>query len=227
VDVETRWATFDCFGTLVDWRHGIATGAELLFPGRGAQLLDAYNRQEPRVQREQPAMRYRDLLAEALRRAVADEGLEFGAPDDADILGATIPSWPVFADVRPALEELRAAGWRLALLTNCDRDIIGATQRRLRVPFDAAVTAEDVGAYKPAHQHFHRFAEAFGVDFGSAGWVHVAQSRFHDMVPAKELNIPRVWINRLGEPDDGSVAGAVLPGLEGLAAAVSRVRTRD
>src|SRR4051794_15702603 len=137
----SRWATFDCFGTLVDWRHGIRTSAELLFPGRGAELLDRYNAHEPDVEREHPGRRYRDVLAEALRRAVSDLHLVLRA-DDATVLGDTIPYWPVFEDVAPALSALRAAGWRLALLTNCDRDIIGATQRRLGVVVDAVVTAE-------------------------------------------------------------------------------------
>ena len=217
---EIRWATFDCFGTLIDWRHGIATGAELVFPGRGAELLDHYNRQEPLVQREFPAMRYRDVLTESFRRAAADAGLKL-LDDDARVLAAGIPFWPVFPDTRPALAALRESGWRLALLTNCDRDIIGETQRRLAVPVDAVVTAEDVGSYKPDHNHFRRFAESFGAT--RENWVHIAESYFHDMRPAHALGIPRVWINRLGAPDDPSIADAVLPGLTGLVETVERV----
>jgi 2-haloacid dehalogenase len=217
---QIRWATFDCFGTLVDWRHGIATGAELLFPGQGDRVLERYNRHEFEVQRESPSMRYRAVLAEALRRATAELGLPL-RPDDASVLGTGIPYWPVFPGVAAALTELRESGWRLALLTNCDRDIIGETQRRLDVPVDAVVTAEDVGAYKPAHHHFSRFAESFGASRDN--WVHVAQSYVHDMVPASELNIPRVWINRMAEAGDPAIADAVLPDLNGLASTVQRV----
>jgi 2-haloacid dehalogenase len=215
-----RWASFDCFGTLVNWRHGIATGIELVLPGQGARLLEAYSRHEPQVQAERPGMRYRTVLTEALRRAAADEGVEL-PDDDASVLAACIPYWPVFPDTVAALAGLRAAGWRLALLTNCDRDIIGETQRRLRVPFDVVLTAEDVGGYKPAHNHFTRFEETFGVAHDR--WVHVAESHFHDMVPAARLGIPRVWINRLGAPDDPSVADAVLPDLRDLVETVERV----
>ncbi|WP_216215649.1 HAD family hydrolase [Amycolatopsis aidingensis] len=218
---DLRWATFDCFGTLVDWRHGIATGAELLFPGRGAELLPVYNRHEPRVQAEFPTLRYREVMAEALRRTCAEAGLELLTADDAAVLAAGIAHWPVFPDTRAALTELRAAGWRLALLTNCDRDIIGESQRRLGVPVDAIVTAEDVGCYKPRHEHFTRFERTFGVR--REQWVHVAQSYFHDIVPAHELDIPRVWINRLAEDNDPAIADAVLPGLAGLADTVGRV----
>lgn len=217
---QIRWATFDCFGTLVDWRHGIATGAELLFPGQGRRLLELYARHEPEVQRESPTLRYRQVLAETLRRATREAGLVL-AEDDASVLATTIPYWPVFPEVARSLTELRESGWRLALLTNCDRDIIGETQRRLGVPIDAVVTAEAVGSYKPAPGHFTRFAESFGATRET--WVHVAQSYFYDMVPAHELDIPRVWINRQAESSDPSIVDAVLPDLADLTATVHAV----
>jgi 2-haloacid dehalogenase len=217
---DVRWVTFDCFGTLVDWRHGIAAGAGLLYPGRGTALLDIYNRHEPQVQREFPTMRYRDVMAEALRRSTREAGLDL-LEDDASVLGSGIPYWPVFPDTRAGLAGLRRAGWRLALLTNCDRDIIAQTQRRLVVPIDAIVTAEDVGSYKPDHNHFTRFEESFGATRDR--WVHVAQSYVHDLVPASELRIPRVWVNRLHETDDPSIADVVLPDLHGLVEAVEQL----
>jgi len=213
----TRWITFDCFGTLIDWRNGIASSADVLWPGHGTQVLDAYHRHEAAVQAEEPVRRYRDVLAETLRRAAAGLDLEL-LTDDATILGDTIPYWPVFPDTRASLAELRGGGWRLALLTNCDRDIIGHTLRRLQVPIDVVITAEDVSSYKPAPAHFTRFRDTFGAD--SERWVHVAQSYFHDIVPTRELGIPSVWINRTGETSDPSIAGAVLPDLTGLAATV-------
>jgi 2-haloacid dehalogenase len=218
---ELRWVTFDCFGTLVDWRHGITTAADLLYPGRGAELLEAYNRHEPVIQTETPAMRYREVMAEALRRATGNAGLEL-VEDNAGVLAATIPYWPVFPDTRAALAELRRADWRLALLTNCDRDLIAQTQRRLGVPVDAVVTAEDVGAYKPSHDHFTRFERSFGASRDR--WVHVAQSWVHDMVPAKALRIPRVWVNRHHDPQDPAIADAVMPDLNGLLETVEQVR---
>jgi 2-haloacid dehalogenase len=219
-----RWVTFDCFGTLVDWRHGIATSAELVAPGHGTALLEGYTRHEAAVQAESPGMRYRQVLAETLRRACAEARVPLGA-DNAAVLAATIPFWPVFPDVAPALSALREAGWNLALLTNCDRDIIGETQRRLPVPFDAVVTAEDAGAYKPAHNHFRRFERSYRP--GRAGWVHVAQSYVHDMIPAAELGIRRIWVNRLGEVHDASIADAVLPDLRALAATVAEVHLSE
>ncbi|MFI6299595.1 HAD family hydrolase [Nonomuraea sp. NPDC050790] len=211
-----RWVTFDCFGTLVDWRHGIATTAELLFPGYGGRLLDPYVRHELEVQAETPTMLYREVTAEALRRACAEEGLDLN-PDDAGLLAATLPSWPVFPEVGPELEAVRAAGWRLGLLTNCDRDLIGLTRRRLPVPFDAVVTAEDAGGYKPSLGHFARFRSSHE----PSEWIHVAQGYVHDMVPAHALGLRRIWINRRGEtPADPSILQKVQPDLHGLAAAL-------
>lgn len=215
-----RWATFDCFGTLVDWRHGIANGIELLFPGQGWKLLEVYNGHEPAVQTEFPAMRYRDVMAEALRRTARDADLDLRAVDE-DVLGDTIAYWPVFPEVAANLTRLREAGWRIALLTNCDQDIIGETQRRLGAPVDTVVTAEMVGSYKPNHNHFTRFGETYGATRDR--WVHVAQSYFHDMEPAKALDVPRVWVNRQAEERDASIADAVLPDLHGLIATVEAV----
>lgn len=200
----------------------MTTSADLLFPGRGREILERYHAHEGDVETATPTMRYRDVMAESLRRACADLGLPL-LDDDATVLAATIPYWPVFPEVAVELGALRAAGWRLALLTNCDRDIIGATQRRLGVVIDAVVTAEQVGSYKPSLGHFERFAESFAPDPGH--WVHVAQGHHHDMVPAHALGLPSVWINRLGESADPSICGAVRPDLGGLLEVVEQVRT--
>jgi 2-haloacid dehalogenase len=215
--VPDRWLTFDCFGTLIDWRHGIQTTGELLFPGHGEQFLDAYNALEAEVESEGSFKRYRAVLTETTRRAARRLDLEL-KPDDATALVSTIPYWPPFGDVGPALTELRKEGWKLALLTNCDRDIIALTQRRLPASFDAVVTAEDVSAYKPSPAHFRLFQSTFGSSAGA--WIHVAQSYFHDMRPTHELGISRIWVNRLGEKDDPSIADAVIAGLSQLPEAV-------
>ena len=213
-----RWLTFDCYGTLIDWRHGIGTTGELLFPGRGQEFLAAYAALEAEVEAEPPFKRYREVLTETTRRAAKQIGADL-KPDDATALASTIPYWPHFADVGPALAELREAGWKLALLTNCDRDIIGLTRRRLPVPFDAVVTAEDVSAYKPDLAHFRYFQSAFGSS--ADAWIHVAQSYFHDIRPAHHLGISRIWVNRQGEKDDPSLADGVIGGLAELPNAVN------
>jgi len=215
-----RWLTFDCFGTLIDWRHGIRTTGELLFPGRGDDFLDAYITVEAEVESEASFKRYRAVLAETSRRAARQLGVDLKA-DDSTALVDTIPHWPPFADVGPALAELRKAGWKFALLTNCDRDLIALTQRRLPASFDAVVTAEDVSAYKPNHAHFKLFQSTFGSS--AEAWIHVAQSYFHDIRPTHELGITRIWVNRQGEKEDPSLADAVIGGLAELPGAVARL----
>jgi len=219
--VADRWLTFDCFGTLVDWRHGIRTTGELLFPGRGDAFLEAYNALEAEVE-EGPFKRYRAVLTETARRAAKKLDVDL-KPDDASALVSTIPHWPPFADVGPALSTLRREGWKLALLTNCDRDLIAQTQRRLPASFDAVVTAEDVSAYKPNHAHFKLFQSTFGSS--AEAWIHVAQSYFHDIRPTHELGITRIWVNRQGEKDDPALADAVVGGLAELPAAVATLES--
>ena len=216
--VPARWLSFDCFGTLVDWRHGFTITGELLFPGRGDEVRDAYLDHELEIERGTPAPRYREVLTEGLRRAAADLSLPLHE-DDAGALAVTLPYWPVFPDVGGALTACRDDGWRLALLTNCDRELIALTRRRLPVPFDAVVTAEDVGAYKPDPAHFHHFRDVYA----PARWIHVAQSHHHDIRPCATLGVPSIWINRLGEPHDPSLATAILADLTGLPDAVRRL----
>ncbi|MGH7765520.1 MAG: HAD family hydrolase [Candidatus Dormibacteraceae bacterium] len=217
-----RWLTFDCFGTLIDWRHGIRTTGELLFPGRGSAFLDTYIGLEAEVEAEGSFRRYRAVLTETARRVAHRLALDL-KPDDATALVSTIPYWPAFPDVGPALGELRKEGWKLALLTNCDRDLIALTQRRLPVPLDAVVTAEDVSAYKPDPAHFRLFQSTFGAS--ADVWIHVAQSYFHDIKPTSSLGISRIWVNRQKEKDDPSIADAVVSGLSELPAAVNSLVT--
>lgn len=193
----TRWATFDCYGTLVDWNAGIARELGRLFGAdRADALLARYHEIEPEVQAEHPAMRYRDVMAAVLARLATETGSEL-PPEERDALGRSLPDWPVFPEVPEALAEANRRGWRLVALSNSDRDLIDCSLRAIGVPFQDAIVASEVGSYKPDHGHWRAFAEAHAA--ASGRHVHVAQSHFHDIVPATELGIPTVWINRLGE----------------------------
>jgi 2-haloacid dehalogenase len=194
--VAERWATFDCYGTLIDWNAGIRAVLERLWGVEQApKLLARYHELEPAIQAEQ----YRSyaevmtLTLEALAREVG-----YGIPEgETGVLAQSLPEWPPFPEVSESLAELRRRGWMLAILSNSDRDLISASQRRLGVPFDLAIVAEDVRSYKPAHAHWEHFYEITGVE--REHHVHVAQSHFHDIVPATELGVATVWINRLSE----------------------------
>jgi 2-haloacid dehalogenase len=194
-----RWATFDCYGTLIDWNAGIRGVLERLFGVEQApDLLARYHELEPEVQREEYRP-YAAVLTLTLERLARDVG--YGLPEgEAGALAHSLPDWPPFPEVPAALEELRRRGWQLAILSNSDRDLIAASERRIGVPFDLTVVAEDVGSYKPAHPHWERFFETTTADRDHH--VHVAASLFHDIAPAAELELTSVWINRLDEPPD-------------------------
>jgi 2-haloacid dehalogenase len=197
VDGRTRWASFDCYGTLVDWNAGIRTELERLLPeGDTDRLLERYHEVERRVQRERPEASYRDVMAAALAEVASDAGTSV-PESERDALGSSLPGWPIFPEVPAALVEARERGWSLAVLTNSDRDLIDASLDVIGVPFDATVVASEIGSYKPAHGHWRVFYESTGAD--PELHVHVAQSHFHDITPASELGVRSVWINRLGE----------------------------
>jgi 2-haloacid dehalogenase len=186
-----RWATFDCYGTLIDWNAGIGRELERLFgAARAGERLRAYHELEPQIQREDPSRSYRDVLTLALAR--------LGAPDEQhEALARSLPDWPPFPEVRDSLEEARVRGWRLAVLSNTDRDLLDASLARIGVPFDGSIVASEIGSYKPAPAHWEEFFSRTGAP--REGHVHVAASLFHDVAPAAALGLRTVWINRLGE----------------------------
>jgi 2-haloacid dehalogenase len=191
-----RWATFDCYGTLIDWNLGIRTELERLFGVEEApRLLERYHEIEPEIESE-PFHTYHEVLTLSLERLAAEESMQL-PEGEAGALAKSLPEWPPFPEVPTALAELRSRGWKLAILSNTDRDLIAASQRLLGAPIDLAIVAEDVKSYKPAHGHWERFFEATTAEPDSH--VHVAASRFHDIAPARELGLKSVWINRLGE----------------------------
>jgi 2-haloacid dehalogenase len=183
-----RWATFDCYGTLIDWNGGIGRELERLFgPDRAGDFLGRYHELEPEIQRDDPSRSYRDVMAIALAR--------LGAPaKEHDALAASLPGWEPFPEVPAALEEAGARGWSLAILSNSDRDLIDASVARLGVSFDETIVASEIGSYKPARAHWDEFFARTGAD--RAGHVHVAASLFHDVEPATMLGLRTVWINR-------------------------------
>jgi len=198
--VAERWATFDCYGTLVDWNGGIRAELEKLFGVEHAQrLLARYHELEPEIQAARPGVSYREVLTIALERLAEEEGL--AVPEgETSALARSLPSWPVFEDVPVALAEARDRGWKLGILSNTDRDLIDVSMVAIGLAFQRVIVASEIGSYKPAKRHWEVFREQTGAD--ETSHVHVAQSLFHDVAPATELGIPSIWINRLGEPED-------------------------
>ncbi len=201
-----RWATFDCYGTLIDWNAGIrAELARVFDEERADELLRRYHELEPELEAD-GTLSYREVMTQAMRRLGAPSGEEFG-------LAESLARWQPFAEVRAALSDARGRGWRLAILSNTDPDLIAASKELLGVPFEDTVVASEIGSYKPALRHWQEFTARTGAD--PSRHVHVAASLFHDIAPANELGLPSVWITRLGE-QPGPQPTRELPDLLGL-----------
>lgn len=192
--------SFDCYGTLIDWETGIAAVLSPWAREQGLdvtdeQLLLAYADHEAAVERQTPTARYPEVLAEAFRRTGA--GFDAVVSDSwAQRLGGSVPDWPAFGDSAEALARL-AVHYKLIIVSNVHRDGFAGSNRQLRGDFAAIITAEDVGGYKPAANHF-RALDATLVSLGipRSALLHVAQSLFHDHVAAKREGLPSIWINR-------------------------------
>ena len=194
-----RWATFDCYGTLIDWNAGIGAVLEQLWGVEQApRLLERYHALEPEVEAEEYRS-YGEVLTLTLERIAKEVG--YGIPEgESGMLAQSLPEWPPFAEVPDTLRELRHRGWNLVILSNSDRRLIVESEKRIGVPFDLLIVAEDVKSYKPAPAHWERFFELTTAD--KKHHVHVAASLFHDIAPTRELGLRNVWINRLGEQAD-------------------------
>jgi 2-haloalkanoic acid dehalogenase type II len=179
-----RWVTFDCYGTLVDWE----TPMHLFLRDYGGRF-DEWERVQFRLLAG-PYRPYRKILAESVRR-VAPRAPAHRAPE-------VFAESPPFPDTRPALERLRAAGFRLGVISNTDRDLIARTLEPLGVPFDAVVTAQDARAYKPDRAVFAHALRTIGAS--AEDCVHVAFGFEYDLAPARACNMRVVWLNRKGEP---------------------------
>jgi len=217
MDLTTfRALSFDCYGTLIDWESGIAAVLRPWALAHGIDmsdeaLLTAYADHEARAEQEHPSDPYPRILA----RAMADLGASLGASvseAEAEALATSVPDWPAFADSADALARL-AQHYQLIILSNVDRASFAGSNRRLGVTFTSILTAEDIGSYKPSPRNFAALLGEVGrLQIGSGELLHVAQSLFHDHVPAKEAGLPTVWINR--RYDNPGWGATPAPGVE-------------
>lgn len=213
------WITFDCYGTLIDWEGGITRTFLRLWPeANPAKLLERYHETEPQVQ-EGSSASYADILTEVLVRLAEDEGLPL-EDGERSALASSLPQWPPFAEVPAALRELRAQGWRLAILSNTDPELLASSVERIGVEIDHRITVAEAGSYKPAHGHWETFFETTGASRDAH--VHVAASLYHDIAPALALGLRSVWINRHGESSD-LAPDAELPDLSALPQSVEAI----
>ena len=192
--------TFDCYGTLIDWESGMIEALRPLTDrvGRGLtrdDVLEAHARHESAQQLQTPAKLYRDLLAVVYRRLAEEWGVSVGWAECV-AYGRSVANWPAFADSAAALQYLKRR-YKLVILSNVDNESFAASNKKLAVDFDAVYTAEDIGSYKPSPRNFEALlAEVNRLGIEDKRLLHVAQSLFHDHVPAKAFGLPTVWINR-------------------------------
>jgi 2-haloacid dehalogenase len=203
----------------VDWNAGIRSTLAELWPAENADaLLEAYHRHESELESGR-GIPYRTVMAEVLHELAQ----EFGSTvpgGRGDALAESLPRWPVFPEVPDALAELRNRGWKLAILSNTDPDLLDASLQAIGVPVDLRVVASDIGSYKPGLAHWQVFYDRSKVQ--RPNHVHVAGSLFHDIEPAGRQGLHAVWINRLGETSDLPRDGE-LPDLAGLPELLDRI----
>jgi 2-haloacid dehalogenase len=191
--------TFDCYGTLIDWETGILDGLRAALGAHGAEasdddLLESYANVEATLEAG-PYLPYREILSRGARAIASSLGATLSS-DQAAAFGASVADWPAFLDSHDALVRLKTR-FRLGVLTICDDDLFAASNGRLGVDFDWVVTAQQVGSYKPDERNFHALLERLAADgVPPERILHVAQSLFHDHVPAKRLGLTTVWIDR-------------------------------
>jgi len=199
--------TFDCYGTLVDWEAGILAGMRPLLTRQDVTLtdeevLERYGRYEAEIEAG-PYRPYKDVLRGVVERFGADFG--FAGHAERDVLIDTFAAWKPFPDTVAVLRQLQKH-YKLAILSNVDDDLFAITAAQLEVPFDAVLTAEQIGSYKPSPRNFAYAQRRLGMT--NAGHLHVAQSLYHDITPARSLGISTVWVNRR---HDSKGAGATPP----------------
>jgi 2-haloalkanoic acid dehalogenase type II len=211
--------SFDCYGTLIDWEAGLLGVLRPWADARGLavsdeELLTVYGAHEAEAETSHPGDRYPLILARSFRGLGAELGAEV-SHEDAERLGSSVPDWPAFSDSPGALERL-ARRYRLIILSNVDRASFAGSNRRLGGTFTSILTAEDIGSYKPSPRNFEALlAEIERLGIAPDRLLHVAQSLFHDHVPAKAFGLRTAWIDRRHDnpgwgatPDPG---GAVTP----------------
>jgi 2-haloacid dehalogenase len=192
--------SFDCYGTLIDWESGIYAGLAPLLARSAVDLsrdgvLEAFARLEVRQQETTPDMIYSALLAEVHGQLAGSWGVARN-PDEDAAFGRSIADWPAFPDTVEALRYLKQH-FRLIILSNVDRDSFRASNVRLGVTFDAIYTAQDIGSYKPDRRNFNYLVDRVR-EQGTPPekLLHVAQSLFHDHVPAQAIGLRSAWIDR-------------------------------
>ena len=212
---QFEFLSFDCYGTLIDWETGILGYLGPLLRKKrcdvsDVQILNSYSEFEPQEQSKEYRS-YREVLASVARAFARDCHIEL-SDSEADGLAESIRTWQPFADTAPALKRLKSR-YKLAILSNIDDDLFAWTAPKLEVPLDQVVTAQQARGYKPLIRNFELLLRRASIAPGKL--LHVAESLYHDVVPAQKLGIATVWVNRRqGKPAAATKLVSARPELE-------------
>ncbi|MDV3277772.1 MAG: HAD hydrolase-like protein [Nitrososphaerales archaeon] len=194
---DFTYLTFDCYGTLIDWKAGIVRSLEESFRLPHTDEGDLMERYvEAEKAQEGAYKRYREVLKGTALKLARDLGAPASEEASAKF-AASVPEWPAFKDTTDSLRALGEMGYKRYILSNVDEDLLRETIRRHGLEVEGFVTAEEVKSYKPSYGHWMRFFEKTGAN--KKELLHVAQSLFHDIAPTGQLGIASAWVNRYGE----------------------------
>jgi 2-haloalkanoic acid dehalogenase type II len=218
--VKYRFVTFDCYGTLIDWKTGIVTSLRNSIPcapPEADMLMDAYLRAEKEVEKDY--LKYREVMKRSATRAARSLGIEM-SENSFEEFSASIPDWPVFRDTKAALDKMKSLGYSLYILSNVDDNQLRGTIERNSFNVDGFITADSVRSYKPSSNHWKSFLKKTG----AREWenLHVAQSIYHDIIPASKLGFDTAWVNRYGEKKGRASPTYTVANLEDLATILAR-----
>ena len=209
-----EWLSFDCYGTLVDWETGISVAVAGIFARHRVrksrdEILALFAAAEPRVQSSSGFLEYRRVLRDVMQMMAWEASIRLPAAE-AESLPDSLPQWPIFPDAPAALNRLQAR-YKLAVISNVDDDLFRQSEEALGIKFDAVVTSQQVGKYKPDLSGFHIAQDRMGI--AKDRWLHVGESLYHDVGPANLLGIDSVWVKR-PERGGGTRSTDAMPSLE-------------
>ena len=206
-----QFLTFDCYGTLIDWETGILGALRPIVSAHGkqiddARLLELYGELEAEGEAG-PYRPYREVLAGVVHGLGRRLGFTPSLEEEASLAGS-LKNWKPWPDTLAALQQLQNK-FELAILSNIDDDLFAPTGRKLKVRFTDVITAQQARCYKPCLELFRLALQRLHASPDQV--LHIAQSIYHDAVPARKLGIASVWVNR---PSARAGVGAVKPSAE-------------
>ncbi len=202
-EMNVMYLTFDCYGTLIDWRTGLEANFRSYARLGSSVEVDIFKKyQEIEASKEHGYSSYREILESSFMELAHQLDIH-PSNEDAKGFAESIKSWPSFEDTVSTLRSLGTKGYKRIILSNVDKDLLKGTISHSRLEVDGFITAEDVKSYKPKEAHWTRFLDQYGAGKGEV--IHIAGSLYHDIIPSSRLGLKTIWVNRYGEPNEENI----------------------